>query len=202
MRDASTSGAAETSGMRCSAGLCRDTKPKSLKRPGRKRRLPRQHARNDAATLWLSEPKSQNKPEKRNPSKCRQPAISYTVHTKMHQKVQDLSAGLESDGWRRKYTTSTPSCRLGGPAIANHLIRHDAHNQGPANSRCFCCREQSPRTSRGYLRKKTVFRSGPTKKKPQTHKPAKSTRAKSETARSTSAQPDERQPPAAKPSAT
>ena len=48
--DASTSGVAETSGMRCSAGLCRDTKPKSPQRQGRKMRLPRQHARSDAAT--------------------------------------------------------------------------------------------------------------------------------------------------------
>ena len=48
--DASTSGVAETSAMRYSAGLCRDTKPKSPQRQGRKIRLPRQHARSDVAT--------------------------------------------------------------------------------------------------------------------------------------------------------
>ena len=41
--DAATSGVAETSGMRCSAGLCRDTKPKSPQRHGRKIRLPRRN---------------------------------------------------------------------------------------------------------------------------------------------------------------
>ena len=49
-QDASTSGVTETSGMRRSAGLCRDTKPKSPQRHGRKIRLPRQRVRNDAAT--------------------------------------------------------------------------------------------------------------------------------------------------------
>ena len=72
-------------------------------------RLPRQREEMTPQRLWKSEPKSQNKPEKRNPTRCRQPAISYTVHTKMRQNVLDLSAGLKPDGWRRKYTTSTPS---------------------------------------------------------------------------------------------
>ena len=46
--------------------------------------------------LWQSEPKPQNKPEKKNPSGCRQPAISHTVHTKMRQNVLDQSAGLSA----------------------------------------------------------------------------------------------------------
>ena len=45
-----TVGAAETSGMRCSAGLCRVMKPKSPERQRRKIRLPRQRVGDDAAT--------------------------------------------------------------------------------------------------------------------------------------------------------
>ena len=45
----------------------------------------------------------------------------------MHQKVLDLSAGLGSDGWRRKQTVSSPQYYRPGPAIAN-LTRHDAHD--------------------------------------------------------------------------
>ena len=51
IHDASTSGvAAETPGMRCSAGLCRDTKLKPPRRRGRKPRLSQQRVRDDAAT--------------------------------------------------------------------------------------------------------------------------------------------------------
>ena len=58
--DTSTSGVAETSAMRYSAGLCRDTKPKSPQRQGRKIPLPQQHARSDVATSLVDEPKTQN----------------------------------------------------------------------------------------------------------------------------------------------
>ena len=44
--------------------------------------------RNDAATS--------------HPSGSTEPAISYTVHTKMHQHVLDQTAGLTRDGWRKK----------------------------------------------------------------------------------------------------
>ena len=53
MHDASTSGVAETPGVRCSAGLCRDTKPTSPQRHGRTIRPPRQRAGNDATTPLL-----------------------------------------------------------------------------------------------------------------------------------------------------
>ena len=49
IHDASTFGAAGTSGVGCSAGLCRDTKPESPQRQGRKIRLPRQRVGDDAA---------------------------------------------------------------------------------------------------------------------------------------------------------
>ena len=55
-----------------------------------------------------NDPKSQNTKEpvtmhrKKEPSGCRQPAISYTVQTKMHQNVLDQSEGLSRDGWRKK----------------------------------------------------------------------------------------------------
>ena len=131
-------GAAETSGMRCPAGLCRDTKPKSpqrrgsrdgqkkwtSQRRGRRVRLPRQRERNDAATS--------------HPSGSAGSPISYTVHSTTRHELRDLSAGPEGDGWRRVYVTSPPQfCRPWGPGTANHLIRHDAHNQGPADWRCF-----------------------------------------------------------------
>ena len=45
-------------------------------------------------------------------------------------------------------------CRPEGPAIANHLTHHDALNQGPPTRDASDAGSQSPRTSRGYLRKK------------------------------------------------
>ena len=55
-----------------------------------------------------NDPKSQNTKEpvtmhrKKDPSGSTGPAISYTVHTKMHQQVLDQSEGLTRDGWRKK----------------------------------------------------------------------------------------------------
>ena len=54
------------------------------------------------------DPKSQNTKEpvtmqrKKEPSGSAGPAMSYTVHTKMHQQVLDQSEGLTRDGWRKK----------------------------------------------------------------------------------------------------
>ena len=76
IRDASTSGVAETSGKRCSAGLCRDTKPKSPQRRGRKIRLPRQRVRDDAATSHPSGstgPANSYTVRKKEPSRCTEP---------------------------------------------------------------------------------------------------------------------------------
>ena len=75
IHDASTSGVAETSGKRCSAGLCRDTKPKSPQRHGSEIRLPRQRVRNDAATS--------------HPSGSTGPANSYTVHSTRHDAQEE-----------------------------------------------------------------------------------------------------------------
>ena len=116
IRDASTSGVAETSGMRCSAGLCRDTKPKSPQRHGRKIRLPRQRVRNDAATS--------------HPSGSTGPANSYTVHStlkhpsrctgrKIHLDVRNLLAArrLVADAWSQsdgasKHVAGSRVCSL------------------------------------------------------------------------------------------
>ena len=76
IHDASTSGFAETSGKRCSAGLCRDTKPKSPQRHGRKIRLPRQRVRNDAATSQ---------------------ANSYNVHSTRHDAQEERTISMHGN---------------------------------------------------------------------------------------------------------
>ena len=50
---------------------------------------------NDAATPLVQRTKVPEQPPEKDPSGCRQPAISYTVHTKMRQKVVDQSAALQ-----------------------------------------------------------------------------------------------------------
>ena len=80
--DASTSGVAETSGKRCSAGLCRDTKPKSPQRQRRKIRLPRQRVRNDAATSKANSYTFHS--TLKHPSRC--------TGRKNHHDVRNLSA--------------------------------------------------------------------------------------------------------------
>ena len=160
--------------MRCSSGLCRDTKPKSP-RHGREIRLPRQSVRNNAATS--------------HPSGSTGPAISYTAHrtsvtnfgTCRRTRRRWLAKGVRN--------LAPQYCRPRGPAIANHLIRHAAHNLGARRLGASEAGSQSPRTSRG------IDAEEKRKKKPQAHKPARSTSARTTTARSTSAQQDERQPP-------
>ena len=93
--DASTSGVAEKSGMRCSAGFRRNTKPKSPQRHGRKLRLSRQRVRNDAATSYSSGSTGS--------------AISYTVHTTRQREVLRTTTGsleIGTGGWIRSLVQS------------------------------------------------------------------------------------------------
>ena len=85
IHDASTSGVAETSGKRCSAGWCRDTKPKSPQRHGSKIRLPRQRVRNDAATSHPSGVRTSELVHRpKHPSRC--------TGREVHHDVRNLSA--------------------------------------------------------------------------------------------------------------
>ena len=96
---------------RCSAGMCRDTKPKS---PQRQLRLPRQRVRKNAAPSY--------------PSGSFGPAISYTVHdsSRRSEPVHNPSKRWLA---QKLHKLAPQYCRPGGPAIVNHLIRHDAQNQ-------------------------------------------------------------------------
>ena len=87
---------------------------------------------NDAATSY--------------PSGSTGPAISYTVH-----KASRCSQPVGGTGKRRLaeevHDLAPQYCRPGGPAIANHLIRHDAHNQEAHRLVAFDSGNHSPRTS-------------------------------------------------------
>ena len=55
----------------------------------------------------------------------------HEVQDQVSRPHEDASEGCGpvgepgSDGWRRRYTPSTP----GAPAIVNHLTRHEVHHQ-------------------------------------------------------------------------
>ena len=99
--------------------------------------LPRQLARGMPRRLSVERTEV---PELMPPSRC--------TGKKIRHDVRNQSAGRESDGWRRKWTVShLQYCRLGGPAIANHLIRHDAHDRVSRGRVASDKIIQSPRTS-------------------------------------------------------
>ena len=100
---------------RCSAGLCRDNKPKSPQRHERKQRLPRHRVRKDAATS--------------RPSGSSRPAVLYTVQTDSSRTSKPV--GGPGQRWLAEEVgdLAPQYCRPGLPAMANHMIRHDAQNQ-------------------------------------------------------------------------
>ena len=105
IHDASTSGVAETSGMRCSAGLCRDTKPESPQRQGSKIRLPRQRVRKDAAT---SHPSG---------STVHPQHLSRCIGRKNNHDVRNLSAArrlVASDAREPKQQNIETRCQFSG----------------------------------------------------------------------------------------
>ena len=109
---------------------------------------------------------------KKEPSGCRQPAISYTVQTKMHQNVLDQSEGLSPDGWRRKYTTSTPSIVAPGNR-RSPTIRPITKltKKCPSDSGLLVQGTEVPEERGGYLQKCRSFGRRPQKGKKTKHNP-------------------------------
>ena len=129
-------------------------------RHGREIRLPRQRVRNDAATS--------------HPSGSIGSAIPYTVHSTMFGTCrQAQQAMVGGGGTQSRLPLPSSIVAPGGLANANHLSRHDAHNQEARRLVPSVTGNQSPRTSRGYLRKKKNRSSGrrPRKGKRNNHNP-------------------------------
>ena len=125
--------------MRCSAGLCRDTKPKSPQRHGRKIRLPRQRVRIDATTS--------------HPSGSTGSAISS-------EPVGLAQQAMVGGGGGTQCRSPVLSPRRTGERQPPDPSRRTQPTRTPADSWLVMQGTKVPEHRGGYLRKKTGPRVG------------------------------------------